>query len=481
MFVLHGTWLPTNHFFVWGEGSAPPKTRRRAAVPKDGAASPHPRLVTTAWLNEIGLVGTEHVVTASLPAVEGVPLAPPHAGFGPDAGDHRLDLVPFQVSGLLLSPLDAFLTLSAMIPSPTVQLADDWRYWAKVAQLALELLGRERFLPALSITGEAPRAYWRVLTSDRHDAERMGSLTLAMPPACKAFAQPAPEPRALLLGALDAMVDTAARAWAPEVGQDSLNGTATPGQRWFKALMEQDHAGDFTLQPIEAVSLAQQLSAWTQPLMPPPEAPFRTCLRLEAPPAGAPANPPGRLEFALQAADDPSLIIPATTVWRGSGTEAGFLARRFERPQERLLEDLARAGKIFPAIQRGLKSSHPDMVELSTAEAHAFLREAMPNLEEAGFSVLVPPWWRSGKARLGVKVTMREELDRVPGKLGHQALVDYDWSLALGDETLSREDFERLVAMKTPLLKIRGKWVELDPDQIETAIRFLESQRQGQM
>jgi hypothetical protein len=438
-------------------------------------------LVTPAWLTEIGLVGEEHAITASLPTVEGAPLAPPGAGFGPTPGDSRVEMTPWAVSGLLLSPLDALLTLAALTESPSVKLADEWRYWAKVAQLALELLGRERFLPALSITGEAPRAYWRVLTSDRHDAERLGALALAMPPVCKAFAQSGTESRALVLGALDSMVDTAARAWAPEVGQESLNGTATPGQRWFKAALAQESTGEFSLEPVEAVVLAQQLSAWTQPLMPPPEAPFRTCFRLEAPPEGAPATAPWRLEFALQASDDLSLIIPATTVWRGTGAEAGFLARRFERPQERLLEDLARAGKIYAPIQRGLKSSHPDAVDLTTPEAHAFLREAMPNLEEAGFAVLVPPWWRSNRARLGVKVTMREEHDRTPGKVGHQALVDYDWSLALGDETLSREDFERLVAMKMPLLKLRGKWVELDADQIESAIRFFDSQRNGQM
>ena len=66
---------------------------------------------------------------------------------------------------------------------------------------------------------------------------------------------------------------------------------------------------------------------------------------------------------------------------------------------------------------------------------------------------------------------------RSPGR--PDGLVEPDELLhrlgALGDETLSREDFERLVAMKTPLLKIRGKWVELDPDQIETAIRFFET------
>lgn len=486
MYVLHGTWLPTNHFFAWGEGEAPPTHQPTPEGPDTGAAPVHPRLVSSAALHEAGLVGSATSVTATLPSVGGEPLAPPNIGFGPDPSTGRMESTSWTVHGLCLTPLDALLTLSSFCESADIRLGDDWRYWTKVSQLALEFMGRERFAPALSLTGDAPRAHWRVLTSERHDAERLGALALAMPPACRALASPPPEARALLLGALDAMVDAAARVWSPDVGQPSaagsmgVNGKIPPGQRWFQALMNQgDNA--FDLEPLEVVHLAQHLGAWTQPLMPPPEAPFRTCLRLESPPEGAPANASWRLEFALQASDDPSLIIPAQQVWRGSGAEAGFLARRFDRPQERLLEDLGRAAKIFTPLQRGLKSSHPDAVELETPEAYQFLREAAPQLEEAGYGVLMPPWWRASRSRLGVKVTMREAGPMAPGKLGHRALVDYDWSLALGDETIDREEFERLVKLKQPLLKIKGKWVELDPDQIADALKFFEEQRTGQM
>ena len=87
----------------------------------------------------------------------------------------------------------------------------------------------------------------------------------------------------------------------------------------------------------------------------------------------------------------------------------------------------------------------PDAVELTTPEAYKFLRESMPLLEEAGYGVLIPPWWRKGHTRLGVRVTMKEAEGFGPGKTGQQALIDFDWHLALGDETLTKEDFERLL------------------------------------
>ncbi|MEB3328765.1 MAG: DEAD/DEAH box helicase [Candidatus Sericytochromatia bacterium] len=478
MFVLHGTWLPNARFFAWGESPEPgaPGTE----VPAEPSAAMHPRLTDDARLQEAGLYGAAGTAVAVLPAVDGEPLAPPHSGFGPDPAGGRIESSPWLLRGRELDPLDALLTLAGLTPADGLQLGDDWRYWARVAQLVLELLGRERFMPALSLTGDAPRAYWRIVMSERQDAERLGALALAMPPACRALSQPPPEARTLLLAAIDAMVDAAARHWAPDLEPAAGNGTSTAGQRWFGALLAPgDNA--FEAEPIEVVQLAQHLSTWTKPLMPPPEAPFRTCLRLEAPPEGAPDSSPWRLEFALQASDDPSLLIPAQQVWRGSGAEVGFLARRFERPQERLLEDLGRAGKIFPPVQRGLLSATPEAVELTTQEAYAFMRTALPQLEEAGYGVLIPPWWRKGHTRVGVKITMREGDSFKPGKMGQQALVDYDWHLALGDETLTREDFEALVKLKQPLLKLRGKWVELDPAAIDDVIRFFETQRSGQL
>jgi SNF2 family DNA or RNA helicase len=49
----------------------------------------------------------------------------------------------------------------------------------------------------------------------------------------------------------------------------------------------------------------------------------------------------------------------------------------------------------------------------------------------------------------------------------------------LGDTPLTREEFEALVALKSPLVQIRGQWVQLDSEQIEAAIRFWEKQGQG--
>ena len=65
----------------------------------------------------------------------------------------------------------------------------------------------------------------------------------------------------------------------------------------------------------EAAALAAELAAWLSSARI-PAGPVRTCFRLAEPAAD---GGPWRVEFALQPADDPSLIVPAADVWAGQG------------------------------------------------------------------------------------------------------------------------------------------------------------------
>ena len=60
---------------------------------------------------------------------------------------------------------------------------------------------------------------------------------------------------------------------------------------------------------------------------------------------------------------------------------------------------------------------------------------------------------------------------------GLDAIVAYEWEIALGDATLSEEEFEKLASLKVPLVNIRGQWVELKPEEIEKALAFFEKSR----
>ncbi len=187
---------------------------------------------------------------------------------------------------------------------------------------------------------------------------------------------------------------------------------------------------------------------------------------------------PWRLAYFMQAADDPSLLVPVADIWRERGATARFLDRRFDAPYERVITGLGEAARLFEPIQRSLRTARPSGCDLTPAEAYGFLHDALPTLTAAGFGVQVPPWWRkAAAARPTARLTLRGGQQLASGLLGLDAIVEYDWRVALGGVELTPEELERLAELKEPLVRLRGRWVEVRPDQIEAIWRF--RQRHG--
>jgi SNF2 family DNA or RNA helicase len=446
-----------------------------------------------------------------LPSLPHLPLTSPEllrdtAGDGPA----KPALALWEVTALRLEAATALTFLARLPeqrnPAPGVALGADLRYWREAGKFGLELLARQRFMPSLdpSPGRGGGRVGWEPVLEEASEAERFARLAAAMPPLCRAFvspagadvpARPAPAPPALLRHFLRTAVDSAARDWLAGGPRRGGRQPAPTPARWIADL--RTGQGVLDAPEAEVRKLHEAVWAWTQPLrVREAEAAFRTCFRLEPPAtdeadeteilAPRPTQEAWSLHFFLQATDDLSLLVPAERVWKESQRTLRFLNRRFEQPQERLLADLGRAARLFPPLERGLRTARPQHCALTTEQAYGFLRESAWLLEESGFGVLVPPWWSRGGAqgaRIGVQVRLRSGKSAPTsgrGILGLNTLVEYDWQLALGDQPLAPEEFQQLASLKVPLVRLRGQWVELQPDQIEAAITFWEKQRAGQ-
>ncbi len=498
MYVLHGTWHD-GQFFFWGETNerAPrPRGRKRRIPPHPNAA---PEATLRAALEELApggawieAVPARH--TALLPSTAGRPCLPPWLAAGDEAdgaGDGPR-LAPWQVDGLALDLLAAMDLLVTLPAGKSQRWGADLRYWSVAAKLGLELLARQKYLPGMVEEQGHIRGAWLPVLSDPEDAERLGALARAMPPACRAlFAsggvpEPggAPQPHTLLDGFLRHLVDRAARAW----GRDALDRRRKAPEglagAWWSALWSDD--GRIDLPPAQRPALARffgDWQAWVGQLQAEAEAPFRVCFRLEPPvvdpETGQVRSAEWQVRYLLQASDDPSLLVPVEQVWSSRGGTLQVLNRRFEGAQERLLAGLGLAARLFPPIMKSLRAARPQSCPLTVDEAYAFLREVGALLKGSGFGVLVPPWWDKPGARLGVRARARTEASAVGrGILSLDTVVEFDWELALGDQPLSREEFERLAALKMPLVQVRGQWVLLQPEQIEAAIAFWEKKKE---
>ena len=497
MILLHGHWLPPvqsserGRFILWGETSDGKltKPRGRPSWPVHAFAAAPAQLHKALEVNTSLQECNEVLTTLILPALKNLPWPSPRLAHEWDTfeGVVPTGLKRFKLHGLALLPVDALHILNRLpgpdtLP-PDLALGDDLIYWVTAARLGLEILTAERYIPAIDhVDTQLFQARWRPVFDRPDDTARLSHLVRAMPPSARA-GLPAelagdmdPPPAYYLLeDFLTTVIDLTVREWVG--GTWKRQPGDSPAAAWLNALMAPDPAITGPYFVLRSLHRAHQ--TWVRRLHAAGDAHFRICLRL-----GVPEKPdePWPLEFLLQATDDPSLLVEAGAVWKSRGRTFNYVDRRFENPQERLLTALGYAAGIFPPLEASLRQRRPTAAYLDTQEAYTFLREAVPLLEQSGFGLLVPPWWKRRGARLGTR--LRLKADPSPpsastGLLSLENLVRYDWEIVLGDQTLSREEFEELVRLKMPLVEIRGQWVALNPEEIEAAIRFWE-ERQGE-
>ncbi|MFG2040174.1 SNF2-related protein [Dactylosporangium sp. NPDC048998] len=217
-------------------------------------------------------------------------------------------------------------------------------------------------------------------------------------------------------------------------------------------------------------------------------APVRTCFRLtyvedpddEAQAAAARDDGVWLVEFLLQPADEPGLLVPAEDVWHDA---ASPLFRWVDYPQDVLLADLGRASRLWPDLDDALRVPRPVSLRLDTAGAYRFLTYATL-LHDAGFGVLLPAQWQR-RQELGLTLTVRTRQPAAPvlrdTTANRDAIVAYRWGLAIGDEFLSEADLAELSRAKVPLVRLRGRWVHLDRERLRAGLAFLRRGGRGEM
>ena len=216
------------------------------------------------------------------------------------------------------------------------------------------------------------------------------------------------------------------------------------------------------------------------------------------------AAPPGkwRLELLLESENGDGEIIDATELW-GDGGASVLLGRGVKNRQARLLGELSRATQIFPALMPLLQQQSPVALELDTADAYAFIRQWANQLRNQGFGVMLPSWSERPEGELGLRLHVRPMGDQpmdwaddeaalvragVPGRgpqpmelpsghFGLDTLLQFDWQIAVGNLRLSPQEFQTLASRNTPLVKLRGQWVQIDLEAARQAAAFLEKQK----
>jgi SNF2 family DNA or RNA helicase len=407
-----------------------------------------------------------------------------------------LGLVRWQLQGIWLTVTEA-LQLLQSLPLSSVQdeefswLGADLRFWSHVARWQLDLLARSKFLPGFKQSSDRlGSAHWQVLIDSAVDQERLEKFARQMPGVCRAYGVTLPaappgttesilNPYTILLDFLNQAIDAQAQlAAAQQALPAALLPKDLPLREWLQAL------GQSTGIEAEPDKLQHLVMAWTSWIAPLQHQlnqrlnAFRVCFYLHPPRSH---ETDWTLEYFLQAANDREFLVSARTVWQNPVEHLDYMGRTIEQPQETLLAGLGLATRLYPVLEPSLQVQQPQSCQLHPLQVYEFLKSTAWRLQDSGFGVILPPSLSNQQGwanRLGLRVQAETPQ---PGKnqtLGLQSLLNFKWELTIGGQRLSKAEFDRLVALNTPLVEINGEWVELRPQDVKAAQTFFESRKE---
>ena len=415
------------------------------------------------------------------------------------------------------------------------RLGNDLLFWSHAAKFVLELLAGQHFLPGLKPDSSGRFwAAWQPFLLEGSLRERLEYLVALMPPICRAYElealDDAPAAGAILEHFIGVLINRAIREWAPEAtkangearfrdvtgSKNGGQGSALPssGSMWLEGLSGEEPL--LHLPPQPAHQLYKRWIEWMEQLHSSvADSNFQVAFALELqgedkeprhPESDTTDTAPApmalnnwHLEYYLQDKDDPNLLIPAQRIWNQNVQSIRIEGRRFDQPQERLLTGLGVASRLFSPIRESLRAPRPERAFLTLEESYLFLKEIGPLLQSSGFGVIMPDWWAArSRSRLGLRLRLggHEHLglegDAAPDRRGQgrergqgdaagggasldlRGLIQYRWELTLGEQTLGREEFERLAELGSPLVRLGDEWLELDPAQVQAARQFMD-------
>jgi len=350
------------------------------------------------------------------------------------------------------------------------------RVWAAAAAAGVGLVARGRLLPTV---GADDADVWRAGPLDPADLSWLRELAAVFPPTAHALAVPGSRPmrlrspEALIRDLWDAIADMIARSPAgPRTTASPAFAAAEPARvsdltEWLADTSDGLSAGARLGLRIEAVA-TPLMADDGEGLFADDEDDYPGAV--EADPAERPEGaewlegaegsaPTFRLVLQLRSNADPSLIVDAAALWSQPET---VLSRFGSQAETDLLLALRRGAAIWPPLAQVLQQASPSVIDLDDDALTSLLGPAAEELAGAGIEVLWP------SSMLGDGLKLRAVPTPAPEKLtdagfGLAALLDFRWQLTLDGALLDADEIAALAEAKRPLIRLRGRWVILDP------------------
>mgnify|MGYP000864726535 CR=1 FL=1 len=382
----------------------------------------------------------------------------------------------FTVPVLTLSYETCLENSHLIRPTKIFQLGDSFQYLLHLLTSAMTLLRDGKFKPSLTITESGYQIDWMAALCPG-DLQWLRNYAEAMPPIMRcatAHDHPIlpPPPIHRLSAALSDMIRTGIRqaftSHAPMIRPGKRMRAEQKDALAFLAALTGNDLGidDHTLDR----SFCQTMDDWLS-YRHTDQVPFHPCIIITEPEGEA--LEPWTVTLALRSTADPGFFLPASLIWSLAEENGGIL------PPGSVLRDilligLSKAVSASPILKLSLSGPAPTTANLSLAEAATLLSTEIAAVQEMGIEVCLPAWWTDEKIRPSIEIGAKKSQDSPGGLLGVHELISFDYRIAIGDESISPEEFWEAVRQNSPIIRVRGRWVRGSAQGLSDALSRFE-------
>ncbi|MBL1209070.1 DEAD/DEAH box helicase [Geminocystis sp. GBBB08] len=387
-------------------------------------------------------------------------------------------LYPWEVVGFKLDIFELLIFFPKLPLSKVDYIGSDLRFWSHVYRWSLDLICRQKFLPGID---DKNKSFWQPLLDSNIDQSRLAKFIQLMPSLCRCYVESEDDsvipPQELILDFLGTILDAQVRKllnnYSPLPNNDLII------QPWLESLNSTEN---FTtnLPLLDSKRLKTAFDNWTLPIQDNlitsehqlVKKQYRICFKLQPPINQNQTDnyENWKLNYYLQALDNPDFLLPTEQIWQHSYSELDIDDRTIENPQEIILKGLGLASRFYEPIAKSLQESMPNFCTLNAIETYQFIRGVVWQLQDNGLGVILPNGLASGvdEKRLGVKIEAKVNLKKGE-RLNLNSLLNYNLKVAVGDKTLTKKEFQNLLAQKSPIVEIDGQWLALQPADVKAA------------
>lgn len=446
--VLHAVFWHPNRLAFWAETA---ETAADVPRPHHPFAVPGTRLLTALP----AVPGAAAVkVGLRLPTVRRRPL--------PSWERQPARLADWRVDAAAMPLLGAIDVLRGLDGLPAFRLGPEVVWLQALGQWADALVTAGHIQPVVAAGAGEPAGLWHPVLAGRDDAERLAAFAHSRPGVLTAAVEsPGTPTTAEILAALvDAVAREALRQGRWLATKDpALLRRSDWAMHWLLSLVAP--AGTGVLSEAQRHTLRQYLAGCHLSGMAPARS-YHLHLRLAEPGRGS----GWPLSILLQADDDPALTVDLATIRAGTPAPAPELASDINRFPEIARRLLWQAAPAFAPLWTVAQPDGPGRLTLNQAEAQRLLVEAAPKLAARGVTLAGPPGVTATPTPLQVHLTVRPTK---ASELGWSALCDFQWQVAIGEQTVSEAEFRQLIQQQRALVKVQGQWVVVSPESLAEA------------